>query len=220
MGDKIKIHLTDDHQIIIDGLLAVLRLEEDFEVVGFSLNGEGLLTRLRENKADVLIMDINMPDRDGIDILNEFNREGFPCKVIILSSYDDIKLIREVLKTGVSGYLSKKCAGENISEAIRTVHNGQQYFSKTIKEKMLNSFSNTETPSGALEYTPPIPTIITERELQILKLIAQEYSTREISEELTLSTNTIDTHRKKLMKKLQVKNSIGLVKYALKNNLV
>ena len=109
MGDKIKIHLTDDHQIIIDGLLAVLSLEEDFEVVGFSLNGEGIYDRIINNKADVLIMDINMPDRDGIDVLKEFQKKEFPCKVIILSSYDDLKLIKEVLKIGVSGYLSKKC---------------------------------------------------------------------------------------------------------------
>lgn len=220
MGDKIKIHLTDDHQIIIDGLLAVLKLEEDFEVVGFSLNGEGLYDRLSENKADVLIMDINMPDRDGIDILKEFESKGFPCKVIILSSYDDLKLIKEVLKIGVSGYLSKKCAGENITDAIRSVYKGEQYFSDSIKNKILNSFSGIESTNSSNEEKAPIPNGITKREMEILQLIAQEYSTKEIGRELTLSTNTVDTHRKKLMRKLQVKNSIGLVKYAIKNNLV
>lgn len=220
MGDKIKIHLTDDHQIIIDGLLAVLKLEDDFEVVGFSLNGEGLYDRLSENKADVLIMDINMPDRDGIDILKEFESKGFPCKVIILSSYDDLKLIKEVLKIGVSGYLSKKCAGENITDAIRAVYKGEQYFSDSIKNKILNSFSGIENTSTSNEEKAPIPNGITKREMEILQLIAQEYSTKEIGRELTLSTNTVDTHRKKLMRKLQVKNSIGLVKYAIKNNLV
>jgi len=220
MGEKIKIHLTDDHQIIIDGLLAVLKLEEDFEVVGFSLNGENLYNRLTENKADVLIMDINMPDIDGLDILKEFSQKGLPCKVIILSSYDDLKVIKEVLKLGVSGYLSKKCAGENITDAIREVHKGGQYFSETIKNKILNSFSGLDTTEPSLEERAPLPHHITKRELQILQLISQEYSTKDISAELALSPNTVDTHRKKLMRKLQVKNSIGLVKFAIKNNLV
>ena len=219
MERKIRIHIADDHQIIIDGLLAVLRLEEDFEVVGFSLNGEGLYERIVNNNADILIMDINMPDKDGLEVLKEFKQHGYPAKVIILSSYDDLKLIKEVLKSGVSGYLSKKCAGENITNAIRSVYNGEQYFSETIKNKLLSSFSGHEARE-TYEESAPIPTNITKREMEILKLIAQEYSTKEISCELTLSTNTIDTHRKKLMRKLQVKNSIGLVKYAIKNNII
>lgn len=220
MGDKIRIHLTDDHQIIIDGLLAVLKLEDDFEVVGFSLNGHDLYDRLTKNKADILIMDINMPDIDGIDILKSFQEKGLPCKVIILSSYDDLKVIKEVLKLGVSGYLSKKCAGENITDAIRTIYNGEQYFSDTIKNKIVNSFSGLETNDSSNGERAPIPYNITKRELEILQLISQEYSTKDISHELALSPNTVDTHRKKLMRKLQVKNSIGLVKFAIKNNLV
>ncbi|MGB1268432.1 MAG: response regulator [Flavobacteriaceae bacterium] len=212
MGE-IKIHLIDDHQIVIDGLLAVLKLEDDFEVVGFSLNGENVHERLTKNKADVLIMDINMPDIDGIDVLKDFQKKGIPCKIIVLSSYDDIKLIKEVLNLGVSGYLSKKCAGENIAEAIREVYHGEQYFCDAIKNKMLTSFSNnttTETPV----------TNITKRELEILQLVVKEFTTKEISEQLTISINTIDTHRKNIMKKLKVKNTIGLVKYAIKNDLV
>lgn len=214
---KIKIHLIDDHQIVIDGLLAVLKLEDDFEVVGFSLNGENVYQRILKNDADVMIMDINMPEVDGIDILKSFKKNGFPCKVIVLSSYDDVKLIKEVLKLGVSGYLSKKCAGENIAESIRTVHSGQQYFCDSIKDKMLDAFTDNETSSNN-GYA--MDSDVTKRELQILKLIAQEYNTKEISEELAISTNTVDTHRKNIMKKLKVKNSIGLVKYAIKNDLL
>lgn len=220
MGKKIRIHLTDDHQIIIDGLLAVLKLEDDFEVVGFSLNGHNLYDRLTKNNADILIMDINMPDIDGIDVLRTFKEKGLPCKTIILSSYDDLKVIKEVLKLGVSGYLSKKCAGENITDAIRAVYQGEQYFSDTIKNKIVNSFSGVEDNNSTSGERAPIPYNITKRELEILKLISQEYSTKDISKELALSPNTVDTHRKKLMRKLQVKNSIGLVKFAIKNNLV
>ncbi|MGB0895721.1 MAG: response regulator [Flavobacteriaceae bacterium] len=211
---KIKIHLVDDHQIVIDGLLAVLKLEADFEVVGFSLNGENVYERLTKNNADILILDINMPNIDGIDILKDFKKKGVSCKIIVLSSYDDIKLIKEVLNLGVSGYLSKKCAGENIAEAIREVYNGKQYFCDSIKDKMLNSFASTD------QSTETPVTNITKRELEILQLVVKEFTTKEISEQLTISVNTIDTHRKNIMKKLNVKNTIGLVKYAIKNDLV
>ena len=212
MGE-IKIHLIDDHQIVIDGLLAVLKLEDDFEVVGFSLNGENVHERLIKNKADVLIMDINMPDIDGIDVLKDFQKKGIPCKIIVLSSYDDVKLIKEVLNLGVNGYLSKKCAGENIAEAIRKVYDGEQYFCDAIKDKMLTSFSNNTNTDAPV-------TNITKRELEILQLVVREFTTKEISEQLTISINTIDTHRKNIMKKLNVKNTIGMVKYAIKNDLV
>jgi len=212
---KIKIHLIDDHQIIIDGLLAVLKLEDDFEVVGFSLNGDSIHERLTANNADVVIMDINMPDIDGIDILKDFQKKGIPCKIIILSSHDDLKLIREVLNLGANGYLSKKCAGENIAEAVRKVHRGEQYFCESIKDKMLTSFSSDDTSNN---YEPVIS--ITKREKEILQLVIKEFTTKEISEQLAISINTTDTHRKNIMRKLGVKNTIGLVKYAIKHDLV
>ena len=212
---KIKIHLIDDHQIVIDGLLAVLKLEEDFEVVGFSLNGDGIHERLTANNADVVIMDINMPDIDGIDILKDFQKKGIPCKIIVLSSHDEIKLIKEVLNLGANGYLSKKCAGENIAEAVRKVYNGEQYFCDSIKDKMLTSFSS----NGSASDDEPVKSI-TKRELEILQLVVKEFTTKEISEQLTISINTIDTHRKNIMRKLEVKNTIGLVKYAIKHDLV
>ncbi|ELM3650711.1 response regulator transcription factor [Flavobacterium psychrophilum] len=139
MENKIKIHLADDHQVLIDGLLAVLKTNSDFEVVGFSLNGEGLVNKIARNKADILIMDINMPEKDGIQVLREMNELGFTCKVIILSSYDDSKLIKEVIKLGASGYLTKQCAGESIIDAIKTVAYGNQYFSDAIKDKIFNT---------------------------------------------------------------------------------
>ena len=211
---KIKIHLIDDHQIVIDGLLAVLKMEDDFEVVGFSLNGDGIHERLTANNADVVIMDINMPDIDGIDILKDFQKKGIPCKIIVLSSHDEIKLIKEVLNLGANGYLSKKCAGENIAVAVRKVYNGEQYFCDAVKDKMLTSFSS----NGATDNEPVKN--ITKRELEILQLVVKEFTTKEISEQLTISINTIDTHRKNIMCKLEVKNTIGLVKYAIKHDLV
>lgn len=218
MSNKIKIHLADDHQVLIDGMLAVLKTNPKFEVVGYSLNGLDLLETVKKNKANILIMDINMPQKDGIEVLKDFFEKGFSCRVIILSSYDDIKLIKEVLKLGASGYLSKECAGENILEAIEVVASGKDYFSKNIQDKIFSSLTGNTTPNTSKEFQ--LSNILTEREIEILKLISLELSGKEIGEKLFISSYTVETHRKNLIKKLNVKNTIGLVKYALKNNLI
>lgn len=218
---KIKVFLADDHQILIDGVYAVLKNYQKFEIVGFALDGEILLDKIYNQNIDILVMDINMPKKDGIEVLKEFEKRGFPCKVIILSSYDSIKLIKEVLKLGVSGYLSKECAGENIVEAIETVARGKEYFSENIRENMLLAFTKNSA-LDIVEFNNNIDTIhlLTDREIEVLKLIAQEYSTKEIASDLSISNSTVETHRKNLMKKLQVKSTVGLVKFAIKNNLV
>lgn len=218
MENKIKIHLADDHQVLIDGMLAVLKTNSNFEVVGFSLNGENLVERVAKNGTDILVMDINMPEKDGIQVLREFNEKGFTCKVIILSSYDDAKLIKEVIKLGARGYLTKQCAGENIVDAINSVAEGEQYFSSTIKDKIFNIFTNNH--QNQTMNTEEIISSITTRELEILNLISQEKSGKDISEMLDISVNTVETHRKNLMKKLNVKSSVGLVIFAAKHNLI
>lgn len=220
MENKIKIHLADDHQVLIDGILAVLKTNSDFEVVGFSLNGEGLVDRVIRNKADVLVMDINMPEKDGIQVLREMSEVGFPCKVIILSSYDDAKLIKEVIKLGASGYLTKQCAGENIVDAINTVAYGNQYFSEAIKDKIFNLYTGNSNLQNQVLNAEELISSITGRELEILNLISQEKSGKDIGEMLSISINTVETHRKNLMKKLNVKSSIGLVIFATKHNLI
>lgn len=218
MNTKIKIHLADDHQVLIDGMLAVLKTQPDYEVVGFSLNGENLVERVAQNDAHILIMDINMPEKDGIQVLREFNEKGFTCKVIILSSYDDPKLIKEVIKLGASGYLTKQCAGENIMDAINSVVLGQQYFSAAIKDKIFDTF--TDNNQEKVLNDEQIISSITDRELEILNYICEERSGKDIGEILKISPNTVETHRKNLMKKINVKSTVGLVLFATKHNLV
>lgn len=218
MKTKIRIHLADDHQILIDGITTLLRTIPDYEVVGFSLNGNNIYDDVTNNKSDILILDINMPQKDGIEVIKEFAAKGFPCKVIILSSYDDLKLIKEIMKLGASGYLTKQCAGENIVEAIAAISNGEEYFCRPIREKIFNSFTKNNPKLN--KYESVSHSILTGRELEIITLIALEYSGKQISEQLFISINTVETHRKNIMKKLNLKNTISLVKYALKNNLI
>jgi DNA-binding NarL/FixJ family response regulator len=218
MTPKIRIHLADDHQILIHGLSSLLQTIPNFEVVGFSLNGTNLFDEVTQNKTDVLILDINMPQKDGIAVIKEFAEKGFPCKVIILSSYDDLKLIKEIMKLGASSYLTKQCAGENIVEAIQAVYREEEYFSETVREKIFNNVTKDNPKLNKIN--PTINSLLTGRELEIITLISLEYSGKEISEQLYISTNTVETHRKNIMKKLELKNIISLVKYAIKNNLI
>ncbi|MRX68677.1 response regulator [Flavobacterium resistens] len=218
MTSKIRIHLADDHQVLIDGLTNLLQTVVNFEVVGSSLDGTTVYNDVIQNNADILILDISMPEKDGIKVLQEFYAQKNTLKVIILSSYDDLKIIKEVVKLGAKGYLTKKSAGENIIEAIKTVYEGQEYFSDSIREKIFNSFTqnNPQLNNNVYIENP----ILSPREIEIVTLISLEYSGKEISEQLFISLNTVETHRKNIMKKLQTKNTIGLVKYALKHNLI
>ena len=212
---KIKVHIADDHKVLIDGIIAVLKTEEQIEVVGCSLNGEQVLQWYRENNSDVLILDINMPKLDGIAVLKEFQKQENQPNIVILSSYDDVKLVKEVMKIGAKGFLAKKCASEQIVEAIETVYSGENYFSKSIQSKIVSSFSDTNLNSQKNYFN-----LLTEREKEILTLIAKEFNTREIAESLFISINTVETHRKNLIKKLQVKNVVGLALFAHKNKMV
>lgn len=212
---KIKVHIADDHKVLIDGIIAVLKTENEIEVVGCSLNGEQVLQWYEKNTSDVLILDINMPKVDGIAVLQEFKKRDFQPNTVILSSYDDVKLVKEVIKIGAKGFLAKKCAGEQIVEAIKTVSSGENYFSKDIQNKIVTSFSeNSDTKNAKLL------NLLTDREKEILVLITKELNTREIAESLFISVNTVETHRKNLIKKLEVKNVVGLALFAHKNKLV
>ena len=138
MPKKIKIHLADDHQVLIEGIQFLLQTVTNFEIVGFSLNGKNIYEEVASNHAHVLILDLNMPEKDGMEVIKEFNQKGSSCKIIILSSYDDLKLIKEVMKLGANGYLTKNCAGENIIEAIHAVFNGEDYFCNAVRQKIFN----------------------------------------------------------------------------------
>tara|TARA_R110002073_G_scaffold72537_1_gene177267 strand:- start:254521 stop:255180 length:660 start_codon:yes stop_codon:yes gene_type:complete len=216
---KIRVHIADDHQIIIDGLSAILEFQSDIEIVGCSLNGQLVLDWFQENQADILLLDINMPEVSGIEVLKELKSIKQPPKIIILSSHDSIKLVKDVLKLGASSFIPKKSAGEHIVMAIRNVIDGENYFTEDIKEKIMNSVMNTG--SATPENTEGVfINSLTKREREVLKLIALEYTTKKISEALFISPSTVDSHRKNLIRKLKVKNSIGLALYAVKNKII
>ena len=221
MKEKIYVHVADDHKILIEGIIAVINTDKEIEIKGYSLTGKEVIDwfSLEENSADVLILDITMPVLDGFEVLKFFKKKKIDQKVIILSSYDDVKIVQEVLNLGCKGYISKNNAGEHIVNAIKAVANGEQYFSNDIQSILLKSISGQMVPQGDMPDDFLLKSL-TERELDVLKLITKEYSTIEMADLLNLSTNTVETYRKSLLKKLNVKNAVGLAMYAVKNKIV
>ncbi|MDB2385476.1 response regulator transcription factor [Polaribacter sp.] len=220
MKQKIYVHVADDHKIVIEGIIAVINTDKDIEINGYSLTGKEVVDwfSVKENKADVLILDINMPIYDGFEVLTRLRKRHKKQKVIVLSSYDDVKIVEEVLGLGCVGYVSKNNAGEHIVAAIKAVSEGHKYFSSDIQEGLIKKaikdpFQGKTTDELMFEK-------LSEREVEVLKMIAREYSSEEISDRLCLSANTVATHRRNLLKKLQVKNSVGLAMYAVKNNII
>ena len=163
MKKKITVHIVDDHEIIIDGLTAILESENDIKVVGHSLNGKEVINWFQDHSADVLVLDINMPEVGGLEVLKHFEKRKNAPHLIVLSSYDDSKLIRDILKLGAKGFVPKKSAGEHIVKAIFNVAKGKQYFSEEVQEKLMNSLMGN---TADIEKNPedPLLSSLTKRE--------------------------------------------------------
>jgi DNA-binding NarL/FixJ family response regulator len=219
MKNKISVHIADDHKILIEGIIAVINTDEFIEVEGYSLTGKQVIEWIKSNSADILILDINMPEYDGIEVLKFFKQKKITQKVIILSSYDDVKLVQEMINLGANGFLSKDSAGLHIIEAINAVYHGDQYFSDAIKNNLIKLYTGENITTGKRPEST-ILNSLTPRELEVLKLITNEHSSLEIAGILNISQSTVDTYRKSLLKKTNVKNSIGLAMYAVKNNII
>lgn len=208
----INILIADDHKMIIDGIKALLAGAEDIRVIGQAMTGREVTDFVKSNahNLDLIVLDINMPDGDGIDV-TKYIRKNFPrIKVLILSMYNKPVFIKNLVEAGVSGYMLKNTGKEELIEAITKIHSGMDYFSPEVTKSLMDSLRNPVN-NPAMD--------LTKRELEILKLLAKALTTAEIAELLFLSTYTIDTHRKNLLSKLNLKNTPALVKYAIENGL-
>lgn len=219
MGKKIRVHIADDHKILIEGIYAVIKSSKEIEIEGYSLDGREVIEWSKTHMADVLVLDINMPLFDGVEVLKSFKLRGIDIKVIILSSYDDVNLVKEMMQLGASGFLSKDSASKHIVDAIKAVYNGEQYFSDAIKNNLLKLYMGKEVRLGERPEST-IAQNLTRREVEILGLLTKEYSSLEIAKLLNLSKATVDTYRKNLFKKIKAKNVVGLAMYAVKNKIV
>lgn len=219
MKQKIKVHIADDHKILIEGIIALLNTDEGIEVEGYSVTGREVIEWSQTKSVDVLILDINMPEMDGIDVLRTFKSRNTVQKTIILSSLSDTKLVQEMVELGANGFLEKSCAGVHIINAIKSVHSGLQYFSDDIKTNLLNLYISKKTDETKKSNEPKTEPL-TDREMEVLKLVAKQKSSTEIAELLNVSSRTVETYRRSLLKKLNVKNAVGLAMYAVENHII
>lgn len=207
----IRLIITDDHPVIRDGIKAILDKEKDISLIAEVSSGNELLEILLSTTPDVILMDINMPGMTGIET-TRLVREKYPeIKVITFSQYDEKRFVKQALKSGASGYMLKNTPAHEFVEAIKMVHHGGMYLSKELP----NVFA--DKPKRRSNYLFPQ---LTQREKEVLQQICLEKNTREIADTLFISYNTVETHRSNLLLKVGVKNTAGLVKWAVENEIV
>ena len=211
----IKIIIADDHQLFIDGIKSILKSIRNMEIIGEVNNGNLLLELLEQQQCDVILMDINMPEMNGIDA-TKLIKSKFPgIRILMLTMYSSRDYIEKLLRVGADGYILKNTGKEELQEAIETVYKGESFFSKEVTERIMEGLQKKKTTEKNAYVVE-----LTEREIDVLKLIVQEFTTTEIAEKLFISTHTVETHRKNLISKLNVRNIAGLVKYAMQHGLV
>jgi len=212
----IKVFVTDDHELYLEGLCLLLKKQEGIEVVGSCLNAADLLNHLSALQIDILLLDVHLPDMEEEELLKKIRQLKPDLKVLYLTMMRGTRYIHKLMKYGLQGYLLKNAGIEELKSAIQTVAAGGTYYSKEINIMDVNNdFRNTITIDDK-----QVDEILSKREIEILKLICKEYSNAEIADKLFLSISTVETHRKNLISKLGVNNTVGLVKFAIKNKLI
>lgn len=212
----INVLIVDDHKVFREGITTLLEKKENISVAAEASNKEELFLSLKNKKIDVILMDISLGNENGIELSKQLITVNPNIPILALSMHNEPHYIIEMIEVGASGYLLKDTGSIELCEAIETVFKGGTYFRDKVASVMLDKLRNKiakKTPSKA-----NIP--LSRRELQVLKLIVDEYSNKEIADELFISIRTVETHKRNLIEKLEVKNTTGLVKYAIKHKIV
>lgn len=208
---QIRLLLVDDHQIILDGLVSLFDGLDDFRVVQTATNGKEAIDILKVLTVDVVLMDIDMPVMNGLDTAREIKKMKAPPKIIILSMHSETGMVKNLIELGINGYLIKNSGKTEMINAIRKVYSGDKVFAADVTLSLLGKNESKQSKT----YID-----LTDREIEILKLIVDGFSNKEIGEKLFISHRTVDTHRTNIMKKVEVNNVAGLISYAIRNKLV
>lgn len=213
--EPVKIIIADDHQIILDGLRLLLEKQIDIDIIGEARDGEEVLEKVRTSEElDLVLLDINMPRKDGIEVTREIKARYPEVKVLIVSMYNKKEFIKSLMEAGIDGYILKNSGKEELLKAIFSLAKGEPYYSGAITKTIATSYQKVKVFDGPLDID------LTDREKEIIALIAAEMSTAEIAEKLFLSVHTVNTHRKNILSKLEIKNAAGIVKYALQTGII
>lgn len=205
----IRILLVDDHQIVLDGLRSLLDKDPSFDVIGVFNDPEKAIAYISVQPPDILLTDYSMPNMSGLELIKKAKALNPTIKSVLLSMHDEPTVVKEAMKQGINGYLLKNIQQNELKEALRKIYSGLLYISAEITTQLLHHHSQPEGESK-----------LTERELEILKLITKEFSNKQIAEELHISERTVETHRKNIFRKTGTTSLVGLIKYAYANNIV
>ncbi|MFO7880166.1 MAG: response regulator [Bacteroidales bacterium] len=216
----IKVLVVDDHKIVRDGIAALLKHNKNIKLVGDCKDGNEVIPFMDKHDVDVVLMDIMMEDVNGIEATKMIFDKYPETKVLTLSMNNDYDYIHEMLKVGANGYILKNTSGEDLVKAIETVAEDKPYFSPEVTDIVMNNYMQPESTRKKTSKNKELADLLTKREIEVLQLIAQEFTNVEIAEKLFISRRTVDTHRRNLLQKLGVKNSIGLIRFAYSNGLI
>ena len=209
----IKLLIADDHKLVIDGYVSILRDLDNIEVMGTASNGKEVLTFMETNQPDVVLLDINMPVMDGIETTRQIKARRPKTKILILTMYNDSGLVKRLVSLGVDGYILKNCTKKTLIDAIECVIDGKPYYDRQITETILSRFQQeSQTSDGTV--------LLSQREIQIIRLIALGNTTADIATSLNLSPHTVKTHRRNINQKLDIHSPAGLVQFAYTNKLL
>jgi DNA-binding NarL/FixJ family response regulator len=216
---KIKIILVDDHYIVRNGIRALFDDVDEIEVIGEASNGVEAIAKVKELSPDIAILDISMPQMNGLDAADIIHKQFPNTKTLIMSMHDNKDYILRSLEVGADGYLLKDSSKEEIIKAIKTVSEGEKYYSGSVSGILVSGYMNVVANPSGTDFEKK-KSGISKQEKSILAHLVQGRNSREIAEELTLSVRTVDNHRARMMKKLGVKNAVELVKMALEDKLL
>lgn len=214
-----KIFVIDQHQIVIDGLSALLNKKKGFEIIGSANSPEDATCWLRENDADLIITEIIFSNESSTELIKTIKEKHDKVKILILTGENKIKKVSELFRLGINGFVEKHKDSDQIIDAIKCIQTGKSYMGDELREKILENFCGTQNPEEE-KSVKEILDSITNRELEVIQLICDGCNTKEISSRLFISFNTVETHRKHIFQKLNIKNSIGLMRFALQHDLV
>jgi len=211
---KIKILVVDDHKIIRDGISSLLHDQPEYTVVAEASNGREALAVLAKTKIDIAIVDINMPEMNGIDCTREINEKFEDTRVIALTMHSEEIYLTKMIEAGAVGYILKNLGKKELLSALSAVVDGKHYYSPEITLAVIKELTN---PRKAKEHDARVE--LTAREMEVLELIVREHSNQEIADKLSISVRTVDAHRRNLLEKTGVRNTAGLVKFSINNQL-